>query len=190
MLSRHPRNLDHSCFTRLSVLDAVCLWNRERVVVLRGYNSYGHLRQDAVDKSLVVGSLRSCPGPGLPMKTRHTHHHSLETQLSAWRTKALHLLNYLLNIFVDFRMCLDTELVRCQCRLTFFTHKAANQNGYVFIMCSPSTVVPWQLPCHGNMATDPLFQPHTRSQIISKHMFQKCFKFGLFCWLFVGVQVF
>ena len=32
------------------------------VVVLRSFNSLGHWRQDAVDKSLGVGSLRSYPG--------------------------------------------------------------------------------------------------------------------------------
>ena len=35
-----------------------------RVSVLWRFNSKGHLHQDAVEKSLGVGSLRSYPGPG------------------------------------------------------------------------------------------------------------------------------
>ena len=38
---------------------------RERAVVLRRFNSQGHQRPDAVDKSLGVGSLRLSPGPRL-----------------------------------------------------------------------------------------------------------------------------
>ena len=65
---------------------------RKRVLVLRHFNSKGYQRQDAIDKSLGVGSLTSCPGP---------------TSSKNWYTRNVQVAQ---NVF---------EQVKFGCRLTF-----------------------------------------------------------------------